>query len=90
MILQNKLLITLSIATTIALISLICYCLWRGMRSGVMILWSTWAGRGQPLKVYRDKAPVAFWLLFLIWLVLIAVILALMFHRINSLLSRGI
>jgi hypothetical protein len=52
-----------------------------------MHLWSTWAGRGRVLKVYRNEAPVMFWLLFSFWLFLISVILALMFHRVENLLA---
>ena len=86
---QNKSSVIISISTSIVLISLICYCLWRGLRGGVMVLWSTWMGSGRVMKIYRAKEPVGYWLLFSFWLLLIPVILGLMFHRIESLLSRA-
>ena len=83
---QNTFLIVLSIGTSTVLILLICYWLWRGLKSGVIGLfhWSFVTGRVS--KSYRNENPVCYWLLFSVGLLLIPVILWLMFHRVDNLL----
>ena len=77
-------LIVISIGVSTILIGVICYCLWRGLKSGVVILASTW--RGQVAKISRDDNPSAYWVVFSLYLLLIPVILWLMIHRVHSLL----
>ena len=66
------------------LVGVICYCLKRGLQSGVVILVSTW--RGQVAKISRDESPAAYWFVFSLYRLLILVILWLMIHRVASLL----
>ena len=77
-------LIVVSISVSTILIGVICYCLWRGLQSGVVILASTW--RGQFTKISRDDNPAAYWVVFSLYLLLIPVILWLMIHRVDNLL----
>jgi hypothetical protein len=77
-------LIVISISVSTILIAVICYCLWRGLQSGVVILASTW--RGQVVKISRDENPTAYWVVFSLYLILIPVILWLMIHRVHNLL----
>jgi hypothetical protein len=84
---QNPFLITISIGTATVLIALHSYCLWRGFSNGVMVLYSTWAGRGRVLKIYRSENPIIYWLLFSFWLLLIPVVLYVMIHQVNNLLN---
>ena len=83
---QSTSLIVVSISVSTILIGVICYCLWRALKSGVVILASTW--RGQVTKISRDENPTAYWLVFSLYLLLIPVILWLMVHRIHT-LSHG-
>jgi hypothetical protein len=80
---QNTFPILLSVGVSIAVIGLICYCLWRASKSGVMILYSRLGGA---TKFRRDQDPVAYWFLFSCWLLLIPVILWMMLHRVENLL----
>lgn len=83
---EDDFLMIVSISVGTILAALIAYCLFRGLRSGVMVITS--ARKGSMTKFRRDESPGEYWLVFAFWLILIPLIVWLVVGRVNELRHR--
>jgi hypothetical protein len=79
-----RLLMSISVGTGSLLIALILYGLWRGYRSGVVIVFS----RFSATSFRRATEPIQYWFWFCSYIFLIPLILWLMFDRLLELQRR--
>ena len=79
-----RLLMSTSVATGSLLIALISYGLWRGYRSGVVIVFSRFGAT----SFRRPTEPIQYWFWFAAYILLIVLILYLMWDRIHQLQRR--
>jgi hypothetical protein len=84
---DDKFLVWVSVSLGSLLIGLISYCLFRGLKSGVMVIVS--ARRGRMSEFRRRNSPGEYWLLFVFWLILILVIMWLVVGRVYELRHRN-
>jgi len=71
----------ISVVGTIVLISIICYCLWRSHRSGVICMPS----RYRTVSFHRATEPYSYWFWFGFYLLLIPFILWVMVQHLHEL-----
>ncbi len=85
---NDRFLMLVSVTVGSILVVLIAYCLFRGLRSGVMIVAST--KTPGVTKFYRKERPGEYWLMFVFWLLLIPIIIWLVVGRVQELRHKRI